>query len=351
MKLFLSESLSRSAKVLILTALLLGTMELSLHVRAYLAGWPSIFNRVLGESHFIYDTNLALTLLRPNIKFESGGRIISSNALGLRGDLPALPKRKNDVWIVMVGSSSVMGYYANENAQTFPSYLQRALNHADPSKNYFVLNAGMDGNDMNDHIRMLAWLSRKYQWDAVILFPGFNNIKDYCNPEKSAVKKFPLAKMKLPEWVMSIDMLRKNSTGLRGKNSGQSSVVEPDPTAFIGSFRTLLAEAGSLHVPTIVLPSPRSFLRTQSEQEQIRRAETARFYFPCFPLARLYDVLDLHNEILRTETLEKGMLYFPVDQVVPTEIENFGDSVHFSSRGNQLAAQSLADFFLLKIKD
>ena len=98
--------------------------ELFLQVRAHLRFGQSVFNAVKGESTYVKHPVSGLKTLRPNSIIDGQLAIIETNSLGLR--MPELPVFKPDgeIWLAVLGASTVMGAYTRTNENTLAARLE-----------------------------------------------------------------------------------------------------------------------------------------------------------------------------------------------------------------------------------
>nr|WP_286197250.1 GDSL-type esterase/lipase family protein [Variovorax boronicumulans] len=340
-------SLARAGRALAWAVLLAVLLELGLQVRSHLRFGQSVFNLAAEKPLYRYDEKLRLKLLTPSIDHRGSEAHIASNSMGLRGpDLP-LAKAPGEYRVAVVGASSVMGAYSKTNDLTLAALLQARLRAALPDRPVHVINAGIAGASLGAQERMLRYIA-PLQPDLVILYPGFNDFAAYCKASQdkpaSGSTRWPLHTVAMPTFLLSADLLLKNTVALRRAvpdDSTNTPIAQLDTSVFRRGFDQLLDTAKALGLQTVVATVARSYRRSQPEEEQQRLAATARYYLPCFTVAELHQVHRLHNDILRAAAAARQLPLVELSREVPGGPRYFADANHFTEAGERLAADVL----------
>lgn len=233
----------RVLAILACVMVLLALVEFALQLYAHVRTGQSIWTRVESGSEFVDVPGSTLRVLRPNAVFRGSQQEIRTNSLGLRS--PELPAQKEpgEYRVAVIGASSVMGAYAPSNADTVAAALERHLQHDMPGRTVHVINGGIAGADLGDQLMMFDYIAEHLQPDVALVYSGTNDFAAYCRPPAPpAAAKGPqlqLPQFELPRWVMTDDMLLKNTVALRpAAKSGHRKV---DPRALdLGPYRLRL---------------------------------------------------------------------------------------------------------------
>lgn len=322
--------------------------ELGLQVRSQIRFGASIFNAASAETTYVENASLGLKTLRPNATIQGSQSTIKTNSLGLRSPEITEQRSGNEFRIAILGASTVMGTYTRNNDDTLSARLGSWLQERMPGTTVRVINAGIAGASISDQQTMLEKVVVPLTPDLVIWYPGFNDISAYCaqNRKEASTRPLIFRKITLPSWLLSIELLTKNTVWLRTAAAGRTDVLDVstlDLSHFRQDTRALLQAAQKAHLPVLVLTVARAFRRDMPQDEQEALSETARYYNHCFDLNGLHDVYDRHNNALEQAADSLGVPSFRFDRHFPGGARNFGDASHFSIGGTRRAARLIAE--------
>lgn len=153
---------------------LLATLEGALRLRGHAPRSPLAIgfgNRDPAFSLTEEDRDLIWRLV-PNLADPGGGWefSFSTNALGLRGDLPPREKDATTFRVICLGDSTAFG-----NVNTYPDELARVLRTALPGRTVEVLNGGIPGFSARQGFELFARDLIGFRPDLVTWCFGFNN--------------------------------------------------------------------------------------------------------------------------------------------------------------------------------
>jgi len=321
-------------------------LEGALQARAHFRYGTSVVNVAASQTTYVFNETFQIKTLRPDAVIQGSQSTIETNSLGLRSPKVPVAKAPDEVRVVILGASTVMGTYTRNNSDTLSYRLQSRLERLLPGRTVSVINAGIAGAALGDQANMLERLVLpRLQPDLIIWYPGFNDVAAYCRrtaPAGNATTKPAVFQaISLPSWLLSVELLTKNTVWLRTARAGKSDaldVAELDTAPFLQGARSLIDIATSAHVPMLVLTNARAFQRDMPAAQQEALSETARYYNACFDLAGLHDVFDRHNDLLIEAATRQGVPALRFDRQMPGGPDNFGDATHFSIAGTDRAA-------------
>jgi lysophospholipase L1-like esterase len=109
------------------------------------------------------------------------------NALGLRDDELAIPKPAGTVRILAIGDSVTFGYGVRLE-ETWLKALQARLNARATGTRYEVVNAGLEGTDVDYYYTFIRDVAPRLEPDLVLVGITMNDIREYRNdPDRPAV--------------------------------------------------------------------------------------------------------------------------------------------------------------------
>ncbi|HKO88840.1 MAG TPA: GDSL-type esterase/lipase family protein [Burkholderiales bacterium] len=340
------------ARVLLSAIVCFVLVETALQWRSHVRYGQSVFNAIKKESLYVTDRRTGLKTLRPHSGFAGSQAVIQTNSLGLRSAEISPVRRKGDLRIAVVGASTVMGAYAASNDDTFAAILQRELRALYPERQIDVINAGIAGYTLLDQALMLKHRVAALQPDFVIVYPGFNDFGRYCSKQNrtaTPAKLQGLPLVELPSWLLSLELITKNTVFLRTTPKAAESTVDPrnlNLNEYRDRLETLTHTAEELGLKLIMATNARAYRPDQPLKEQYALSETARYYNPCFDIAGLHALYDLHNEIIREHAAARDIPLIPLDEMVPGGKKNFADASHFSPEGEKLVAQQIRNYLV-----
>lgn len=334
-------------------------LEAALQIRSHIRYGQSVFNVLTEETRYVIDKQSGLNTLRPNHVFRSEQMEIRTNDHGLRSEPVSSEKPPQTYRIAVVGASTVMGALAPTNESTFSYRLEHLLNHAAPKgeRHYEVINAGIAGYGLRDQARMIEKVILPLHPDLIIVYPGFNDFGIYCksgsnSPATPPATRQPLHRLGTPSWLLSVELIQKNTVGFRTPPASQADFRSPSDID-LGPYRTKLATLSSIvkkaGIPLLLATNARSYRPEQPREEQLELSETARFYNPCFDLEGLNALYDLHNSEIASAAEAHDAYLVPLGDLIPGGKLYFVDASHFSNAGEELAAHHLHQFLLAHI--
>jgi len=315
-----------------------------LQVRSHIRYGTSVFNLLSKQTTYEFDESLGLKLLRSNSIIKGSQAIIETNSLGLRS--PELQdKSQGEIRIAVIGASSVMGTYTRNNEDIISYRLEDYLESAYPGVGINVINAGIAGYGLGDQRQMFERIIQPMKPDLIIWYSGFNDISGYCHKPSLKVTS-GLPQIKLPSWLLSIELVTKNTVWLRTVKAGKQGMLDPallDVGAYLVRVNQFLDTVRDAHIPLMMVTNARAFREDMPVHEQISLSETARYYNHCFDLDGLHGVYNIHNDLLAKSAIEYGNSVLRLDQIMPGSSKYFGDATHFSVVGSDYVARLFSE--------
>lgn len=333
-------------RAVVLAIVLLVAAEVALQARAQFRTGQSVLTAAIRGPSFVYDPAVDATLLRPNATIGGARMTIVSNRYGLRGaDFPPEPA-PGETRIAVLGASTVMGTYAT-TGQTSSEQLERLLAEQSPGRNVRVINAGIQGLTLKAQARLLERRVAELQPSVIFWYPGSNDVG--CRApaaETDGARRTPIriSAPELPSWVLSSELLVKNTRFLRERPGGANRNLVPDfeidgMRATAGSVAAIARNAGA---KLVLVTAAHSYRSTMSDRELATRAASALFFRPCYSPRELATRIDEFNAMLRDEARKLGLPLVDAAAEIPPDPRLFGDASHFSPAGERRFAEVLA---------
>ena len=246
--------LSTARKLLfaaVVTALMLGTCEAALRVRAWIKyGSPSTGVR---NPMLTYDRDADVYVPTPGYEVHGSNIHIKINSLGFRGDEFTREKPARTVRIACLGASTTFGAEASSNHTTWPHRLQEKLQAAYPDVKIEVINAAVGGYVASDNLKVLRHRVLPLDPDLVIYYEANNEIvkdtQELAAREGLATNSGPSPMVaRLARYSLMFDLAYKNLAilaGGRGTAARKIDRVPVDlPNHFIGELDDMRQAAG-----------------------------------------------------------------------------------------------------------
>ena len=340
----------RVAWVLLCALVILAGVELAAQVREHLLSGRTARTTLVADSEYVVDPVTGLRLLRPNATLESARHVLRTNSLGLRSDELATVKPQDEFRVIVIGASNVMGVFAASNSQTLPSLLEQELRARWSPRNVRVVNAGIAGSDLAAQGRMLKWLAERLTPDLVLFYSGANDISTYCwqrLPSTPHESRFGLPQLELPLGLQSVDLLLKNTAGLRRVAFAGAAVInaaELDTSDYRRRLVGLVQTAAAHRVRIVLATSARGYRAEQPVALQQQLATMDLKNKSCFDLAGLHTIYRRHNAVIHEVGAALGVPVVPIGELIPGGPDYFVDSTHFSERGIHQVVKHYAEF-------
>lgn len=333
-------------RTVVLAIVLLVAAELALQARAQFRTGQSVLTAAVRGPSFVYDPEVDATLLRPNATIGGARITIVSNRYGLRGaDFPPEPA-PGETRIAVLGASTVMGTYAT-TGQTSSEQLEKLLAQGSPGEHVRVINAGIQGLTLKAQARLLERRVVALQPRVVFWYPGSNDVA--CRAVTSsgdAVRPPPIRipAPALPSWVMSSELLVKNTRFLRERpgSANRNLVPDFDVEEVRATVERVAAIARDAEAQLILVTAAHSYRSDMSDRELATRAASSLFFRPCYSPRQLATRIDEFNAMLREEAQALGLPLVDAAAAIPPDPRLFGDSSHFNPAGERRFAEVLA---------
>lgn len=161
---------SRLAAALVAVVIAFGLCEIGVRVLYPAPPEPAREPQLL----FQVDPEIGFTHVPNQMGFLDEG-LATINALGLRGELPEVPKPAGTIRVLAVGDSMTFGWGVGDN-QTWCAELERLLRHAFPGQHIEVVNAGVAAYDLAREYKTLKRLAPRLRPDIVLVGLFWNDL-------------------------------------------------------------------------------------------------------------------------------------------------------------------------------
>ena len=337
----------------LISALIVG--ELFLQVRSHIKTGRSVLNLLGDESTVIFNKELGVKTYRPNIQIKdvkTGKTKYDINELGLRS--PTIPNtpEPDELRIAVVGASTVAGAFAESNDDTFPAILNKHLSEK-LSRKVNVINGGIEGLALEGIGIITEKLVMPLEPEFVVIYTGFNDITKICRmaTENTAPELEPLFPVpQTPNWLMSADMIKKNTVFLRQAPKVKSVQVDPksvDTSWYRESIEKTINTIKSSGATPVLMTNARSYINAPDGQAKSLAAMSLYYYY-CLDFEGIISIGQKLNSEIRAVAKKYKLPLVDLAKNMPGGNAYFIDSGHFTLNGEKFVAKQLVDYFFSK---
>lgn len=295
------------------------------------------------EKEAMYEaTPTGRKVLKAGSEMVGTGTKVRINSMGFRG--PELRDSKPDngfrVWVV--GGSTTFDVYAPDDDHTWPALLGAKLQAARPDRVVEVINAGIPGEVIAGNMEDFEAHAAAVKPDVLVYYHGPNDLRDIRfggppPPGGALEKEFALFRATRGAVNKHLPQLPESWAEHRPGSHDMNEMVR--------RIDELLG-AARRHRTKVVMVS-HAFQHTPGKTGNDALAELGEI---CV-LLRMYpdNVVHLfhdYNQLVKGMAERLGMPFADVRAAVPGDAQYWGDALHFSAAGSELAADVVAQTIL-----
>jgi len=311
-------------------------------------GGVALFERVTygvsaEEKEAMYqETSSGRKVLKPGSTMSGSSTKVNINSMGFRGPELKSPKPENGFRIWVVGGSTTFDVYAPDDAHTWPALVGAKIQAARPDRVVEVINAGIPGEVIAGNMEDFETHAKAVQPDLLVYYHGPNDLRDIRfggppPPGGALEKEFALFRATRGAVNKHLPQLPESWAEQRPGSHDMNEIVR--------RIDQLLA-AAKRHRTKVVMVS-HAFQHTPGKTGDDALAELGEI---CVLLQMYPDnVVHLfhdYNQLVRGMAERLGMPFADVRSAVPGDAKYWGDALHFSASGSELAAEAVAQTIL-----
>lgn len=285
---------------------------------------------------------------KPLVKQSFNGFTYSHNSNGWR--TANFGPKDSRVRVVAIGGSTTYGTHVNDD-ETWPFYLQQEL-----GSKYEVINLGIPGHTMAEHVILAALILPDYAPDIVLLHAGLNDLRmlnvdnlsaDYANFHPAALAAsmglcfedhLPFSALLRVAVILlqKIDIypvceFKQKEFKFSERESHNSNRAVELYRRHLSTFSKIIEaqSARLIFVPQILLP------------ERVADGSYS-WWIPYIPTGEIVDKMKMYNDILATQARSSHSDYLEDVLKYPWHFEDFVDSSHLGPNANKIFAKIIA---------
>ena len=293
------------------------------------------------ENNWVTNTETGIKTYRKNaVVYNWAGRRIETNSLGFRGPEIGRDLLPEELRIVVAGASSVVGFYAETNADTFSSLLEQKLRQNVPGRPVNVVNAGVPGYTLKEMERLIDHVLIGLQPAVIIIYPGFNDMFTKSCLSKNTMNGFPVAT--IPNWTITREIISKNTNILREQPIWANAInpKETFPSDYVPTLNRIVTKLSDAKIELVLVTSARAY-KNVDPVKRVKLAKLAHEFLhspQCFSLDGLLEAGKLYNDAIRSVAMQRRVPLIDLASAMPGGLEYFHDDSHFTSKGQNFSA-------------
>ncbi len=313
------------------------------------------------------------SVLRPGVfvqqvasHYDDGYRRVvffTINRYGLRGPMPADPKRPGRKRILCLGGSSTFGYTVSDGEE-WPAQLAKRLGDG-----FEVLNAGRPGATTYADFSYLRDRLLRLEPDLVVLYEGFNDLwrgvrrhageqPDYGRVDPAMPPRpDPLDRGEPAAWPLRVSFLASQGAAKLAARLPPPAPPFPEPELGPGRFRfdagvvslyehnlreiVRLCRRGDA-VPVVATFAACDDPSLPTDQQE-RRLRYVLANIPQLDVGSAQEGMDLYREITRRVAREEGAPLVDLARSMTKDLRAYTDTIHFTPEGERRLAEQVAE--------
>jgi lysophospholipase L1-like esterase len=277
------------------------------------------------------------------------------NSQGVRGS--EMPTAANRRLILCLGASSTNCTYLDQS-ETWPAVLERELQTAGPTHNYWVGNVGIPSLTTEDHLRFLIESDLPRQMDCIVLQTGINDFMQAIAPTASPSplwirsNLWQLMTSVARRYLNSPDVVIEDAAGASYVRRRAERVAAPKMnklpnvsrplSAYADRLRAIIARCRELNVNILVTSQPVLWTADVHPKNEslLWFGRTASNQFLATPQLRAG--MNLFNQVTQQVCEELGVEFVDLSDLNGRD-DVFYDDCHFTEEGARQVAQRVAE--------
>lgn len=316
--------------------------EAFLQVRNYVKTGRSAAALASGETVVAFNEAYGVRTYRPNYtlsKPDPSYRFVT-NSHGFRSPEIAPKRAPEEYRIIVAGASTVAGLYSKTNELTFPGQLESALRKS-LTGSVNVVNAGVEGYKIADIETLVDRALIKQAPSMVMIYSGLNDLGAICGATRERKEKsWSMPVPALPHWIMTRQLLSKNTLALR-EAPIRLGIVDPAkyfPADYPATLDRIVAKLKGAGITPVLLTTARSY-KGVPDAEAKKLAESTLFFHTCMDLDGLHKASEMFNQAVVEVGRRQNIQVIDLAATMPSGREYFVDANHFTQKGDRKAAE------------
>lgn len=287
--------------------------------------------------------------------------VLEHNSLGFRSDEISFEKPPNTFRIVCVGGSTAYDTQVRRD-EAWPTRLQDFLRKRFPNPRIEVVNAGLPGRTSADNLINLGLRLLPLKPDVILFYEGLNDPKPnavpgfwpdyshyYSPPDSISVVLFHrlinrsllLSHIRYRIRPLLNPWLRDNPRGLPVPRTDK--VSEAGPNTYRRNLQSMIAMAHRQGSKIMVAATVRSVKPNPMDPDPDGKNGYLLRLYTGLTLDGIEKALAAYNQVNREVAQSDADCLVDLESVVPASAEYFTDGLHFTPKGSELVARTLAD--------
>ena len=276
-------------------------------------------------------------VLKAGVRVQGASSSVGTNSLGFRGPDLLDPKPPNGFRIWVVGGSTTFDVFAPDDSKTWPALVGQQLGVEHPERVVEVINAGIPGEVIAGNLEDFKDHADSVKPDLLIYYHGPNDLRDIRfggppPPSGPLEKQFALLRATRGAINKRYPTLPEEWANAR--------LSSHDLNEMTRRIELMIDEANRRGVPVLLANHAFQYTPGKTGSEALGEIGEICVLMQMVPDNVVHMFRD-YNTLVAGIAERKGLPFVDVRSAVPSDPKYWGDALHFSAAGSQLAAEAV----------
>lgn len=288
------------------------------------------------------ETSTGRKVLKAGSTMHGSDTKVHINSMGFRGSELADPKPENGFRIWVVGGSTTFDVFAPDDDHTWPALVGAKLQRARPDRVVEVINAGIPGEIISGNLEDFEAHAAVVQPDILVYYHGPNDLREVRFGGPAPVggaleKQFALFRATKGAVNKHLPQLPESWADERPDSHDMLEMVR--------RIDSLLAAARKHRTKVVMVSHAFQHIPGKTEVESLTEVGELCVLFQMYPDNVVHLFRD-YNQLVKGMAERLDMPFSDVAAAVPGDRKYWGDALHFSALGSELAADAVVQTIL-----
>lgn len=277
-------------------------------------------------------------VLKAGVSMQGSSSNVQTNSMGFRGPDLLDPKPDNGYRIWVVGGSTTFDVFAPNDGLTWPALVGKRLQSVYPNRTVEIINAGIPGEVIAGNLEDFKKHADRVQPDLLVYYHGPNDLRDVRfggppPPSGPLEQQFALLRAARGAVNKRYPQLPEEWSSAR--------VTSHDLNEMTRRIDLLLDESKRRGVSVVMANHAFQYTNGKTGSEALGEVGEICVLMQMAPDNVVHMFRD-YNTLVAAIAERRGLPFADVRSAVPSDARYWGDSLHFSAMGSELAAEAVA---------
>jgi hypothetical protein len=278
--------------------------------------------------------------------------VVHINRFGFRGAEFDSLKTRGTTRIILVGASTTFDPCVGHDRETWAARLEHWLTELAPGHRFQVINAGVPGSPMVDHIVRMETEFKAFEPDVYVVYAGHGivsadqadggparrDLRRVVRPWNKWLRQHSQLYDRLrPQWELDTERDTLSEAQWASALENSSREFQSDLTRFTATARGMGAKVVMAEINRVTGTRP---------VDQFTATERATWEAFGTPVEVLHAGYHRFHNIWRSVADSLGATFIPADSIQITGPQHYCDAIHFNAAGSEAMGRRLAEQLL-----